>query len=44
MVPATVADLTAERHAAARETYAAEADAWREEYAREHGVTDPPKL
>jgi ribulose-phosphate 3-epimerase len=44
MVPASVVELTAERHAAARDTYAAEAEAWREAYAREHGWTDPPKL
>ena len=44
MVPATVEKLTAERHAAAREKYVAEAETWREEYAREHGWTDPPKL
>ena len=44
MVPATVVDLTAKRHADARDKYAAEAEAWREEYAREHGWTDPPKL
>jgi ribulose-phosphate 3-epimerase len=44
MVPASVAELTVERHAAARDTYAAEAEAWREAYAREHGWTEPPKL
>ncbi len=44
MVPATVEKLTAERHAQAKARYAAEAEAWREEYAREHGWTDPPKL
>jgi ribulose-phosphate 3-epimerase len=44
MVPATVVGLTAERHAEARDRYATEAEAWREEYAREHGWTDPPKL
>jgi len=44
MVPATVIDLTAQRHSEARDKYAADADAWREEYAREHGWTDPPKL
>ena len=44
MVPATVIELTAKRHAEARDKYAAEAEAWREEYAREHGWTDPPKL
>jgi ribulose-phosphate 3-epimerase len=43
LVPATVEELTAQRHAEARATYAAEAEAWREEYAREHGRTDPPK-
>jgi ribulose-phosphate 3-epimerase len=44
MVPATVEKLTAQRHAEARDKYAAEAEAWRDEYAREHGWTDPPKL
>ena len=44
MVPATVAELTAKRHAAARDKYAAEAETWREEYARDHGWTEPPKL
>jgi ribulose-phosphate 3-epimerase len=44
MVPATVAELTAKRHATARDNYAAEAETWREEYAREHGWTEPPKL
>jgi ribulose-phosphate 3-epimerase len=44
MVPASVAELTVTRHSAARDTYAAEAEAWREAYAREHGWTDPPKL
>jgi ribulose-phosphate 3-epimerase len=44
MVPATVEQLVIERHAEARERYAGEAEAWREEYAREHGWTDPPKL
>jgi hypothetical protein len=44
MVPATVVELTAKRHAKARDKYAADAEAWREEYAREHGWTDPPKL
>ncbi len=33
IVPATVVDLTAKRHAAARDKYAAEAEAWREAYA-----------
>jgi ribulose-phosphate 3-epimerase len=44
MVPATVERLTVKRHADARANYAAEAEAWREEYAQEHGWTDPPKL
>jgi ribulose-phosphate 3-epimerase len=43
MVPATVEQLTIERHADARQRYEAEAEAWREAYAREHGWTDPPK-
>jgi ribulose-phosphate 3-epimerase len=44
MVPATVQELTVERHAPAREQYAAEAERWREEYARQNGWTEPPKL
>ena len=44
MVPATVQELTVERHAPARERYVAEAEHWREEYARQHGWTEPPKL
>ncbi len=44
MVPATVEALVRERHGGDRERYSAEADAWREEYARAHGWTDPPKL
>jgi hypothetical protein len=42
MVPATVEQLTTERHADARRRYEAEAEAWRDAYAREHGWTDPP--
>jgi ribulose-phosphate 3-epimerase len=43
MVPATVEQLTIERHTDARKHFEAEAEAWREAYAREHGWTDPPK-
>jgi hypothetical protein len=42
MVPATVEQLVAERHADARDRYEAEAQRWRDEYAREHGWTEPP--
>ena len=34
MVPATVESLTVERHAAARDHYAAEAERWRDEYSK----------
>ena len=44
MVPATVEALVHERHDEARARYEADAETWREEYAREHGWTDPPKL
>jgi ribulose-phosphate 3-epimerase len=44
MVPATVETLVVERHGDARVRFEAEAEAWREAYAREHGWTDPPKL
>ena len=44
LVPATVEQLTEVRHEAAREKYLAEAAAWREAYAAEHGWKDPPKL
>jgi ribulose-phosphate 3-epimerase len=44
LVPATVEDLTVSRHAAAREDYLVEAEAWRTEYAAAHGWKDPPKL
>jgi ribulose-phosphate 3-epimerase len=44
LVPASVEALTVERHATARDTYRAEADAWRDKYAAEHGWTDPPTL
>ncbi len=44
MVPATVEQLVVERHAGDRELYAAEAEAWREAYALEHGWTEPPAL
>jgi len=42
LVPASAETLTTERHADARDRYAAEADRWREAYIREHGV-QPPK-
>jgi ribulose-phosphate 3-epimerase len=44
MVPATVDTLVTERHSEDRDRYEAEAERWREEYAREHGWTEPPKL
>jgi ribulose-phosphate 3-epimerase len=44
LVPATVEDLTVSRHAAAREDYLVEAEAWRTEYAAAHGWKDPPRL
>ncbi|HEU4919453.1 MAG TPA: ribulose-phosphate 3-epimerase [Candidatus Limnocylindrales bacterium] len=44
MVPATVEELVVERHAADRERYEAAAERWREEYAREHGWAEPPKV
>jgi hypothetical protein len=40
----TVEDLTVSRHAAAREDYLVEAEAWRKQYAAENGWKDPPKL
>lgn len=43
MVPATVEGLTVERHAGARDAFQARAEAWRAEYIRENGSTDPPK-
>ena len=42
MVPATVEKLVVERHADDRDRFEAEAQRWRDEYAREHGWTDPP--
>jgi ribulose-phosphate 3-epimerase len=44
MVPATVEKLVAERHSEARERWEAKAERWREEYARDHGWTEPPAL
>ncbi len=41
LVPATVEDLVESRHTDARERYLRDADAWREAYAREHGVAAP---
>jgi hypothetical protein len=41
LVPLSVEGLTTERHADARERYLREAQAWREEYIREHGVVAP---
>jgi hypothetical protein len=43
-VPASAEALTNERHAGARARYAAEAEAWREAYAAEHGVRPPETL
>jgi hypothetical protein len=43
MVPATVEQLTIDRHDDARKRYETEAAAWREAYALEHGWTAPPK-
>jgi ribulose-phosphate 3-epimerase len=42
LVPATVEGVVVERHAAARDRYLAEADAWRETFIRERGVIAPP--
>ena len=42
LVPMSVESLTAERHAEARDDYARDADAWREEWIRKHGITPPP--
>jgi len=42
LVPATVEHLVVERHAAAREAYKRQADAWREAFIRERGVIAPP--
>jgi ribulose-phosphate 3-epimerase len=42
LVPLSVEGLTTERHAAARERYLREAQAWREKFIREHGVVTPP--
>ena len=42
LVPATVEALVVSRHAAAREAYLREADAWRETFIRERGVVAPP--
>ena len=44
LVPATVEQLTEERHAAARDAYLRDAATWRDAYAAEHGWKDPPKL
>jgi hypothetical protein len=41
LVPASVATLTEERHAGARQRYLAEAAAWRERYIAEFGVKPP---
>jgi ribulose-phosphate 3-epimerase len=42
LVPLSVEGLTTERHAEARERYLREAQAWRDEFVREHGVVAPP--
>ena len=42
LVPATVEALVVERHAAAREAYQRQADAWRADFIRERGVIAPP--
>jgi ribulose-phosphate 3-epimerase len=42
LVPASVEALVIERHAAARLVYEQEAETWREEFIREHGVIPPP--
>jgi ribulose-phosphate 3-epimerase len=42
LVPATVEALVIERHAAARDAYQREAEAWREAFIRERGVIAPP--
>lgn len=42
LVPATVEGLVVERHAAAREAYLRQADAWREAFIREYGIIAPP--
>ncbi|MEA2518069.1 MAG: ribulose-phosphate 3-epimerase, partial [Chloroflexota bacterium] len=41
LVPASVERLIAERHAATRDRYVAEAATWRTEYAARHGVKPP---
>jgi ribulose-phosphate 3-epimerase len=42
LVPASVEQMTIERHAAERDRYLEEAERWREAYAAEHGWADPP--
>jgi ribulose-phosphate 3-epimerase len=42
LVPAMVEQVVVERHAAARDRYLGEAEAWREAFVREHGVIAPP--
>src|SRR5262245_63657762 len=44
LVPATVEELTVERHATARDDYRVEAEAWRKEYAAADGWKDWTKL
>ena len=41
LVPASVEAMTEERHASARERYAAEAEAWRQDYVARHGAKPP---
>jgi ribulose-phosphate 3-epimerase len=42
LVPATVETLVIERHAAARDAYQVDADAWRDAFIRERGIIAPP--
>jgi ribulose-phosphate 3-epimerase len=44
LVPLSTESLTIERHSEARDAWLREADAWREQWIREHGVTTPPEL
>ena len=44
LVPLSTESLTIERHSEARDAWLREAEAWREQWIREHGVTPPPEL
>jgi ribulose-phosphate 3-epimerase len=44
LVPLSTESLTIERHGEARDAWLREAEAWRETWVREHGVTTPPEL